>query len=70
MTYLKILYFILFGILITIGTISGIPYAVTLPTITLDGDVIATDNFEVNGTISSQTITDLDLRISILEGGS
>ncbi len=50
--------------------VSGLVYAPVLITITLDGNVVITDDLDVAGSISSQTITDLDSRLSILEGGS
>ena len=61
---------VLFVILGIVILVSGIAYAPSLSTITLGGNVIVTDNLDVLGSISSQTITDLDSRLSILEGGS
>lgn len=67
---IKTPYLILFVILGIGGLISGLVYAPALITITLDGNVVATDDLDVAGSISSQTITDLNSRLSILEGGS
>jgi len=67
---IKTSYLILFVILGIGGLISGLVYAPELITITLDGNVVITDDLDVASSISSQTITDLDSRLSILEGGS
>ena len=67
---IKTSYLILFVILGIGGLISGLVYAPALITITLDGNVVITDDLDVASSISSQTITDLDSRLSILEGGS
>jgi len=61
---------VLFVILGIVILVSGLAYAPSLSTITLGGNVIITDNLDVLGSISSQPITDLDSRLSILEGGS
>jgi len=50
--------------------VSVLAYAPASITITLDGNLVITDDLDVAGSISSQTITDLDSRLSILEGGS
>ncbi len=67
---IKTSYLILFVILGIVGVVSGLAYAPASITITLDGNVVITDDLDVAGSISSQTITDLDSRLSILEGGS
>ena len=67
---IKTTYLILFVILGIGGLISGLVYAPALMTITLDGNVDITDDLDVSGEISGQTITDLNSRLSILEGGS
>jgi len=67
---IKTNYLILFVILGIVGLVSGLVYAPASITITLDGNVVITDDLDVAGSISSQTITDLDSRLSILEGGS
>lgn len=67
---IKTQYLALLAILGITGTLFGITYAPALMTITLDGNVIATNDMNVNGVISGQTISDLDSRITILEGGS
>jgi len=67
---IKTTYLILIVILGIGGLVSGLVYAPTLMTITLDGNVVITDDLDVGGSISSQTITDLNSRLSILEGGS
>ena len=56
--------------LISTSMLFGVVYAPLPPTITLSGNVLATDNFDVSGTISSPTIADLDSRIEIIEGGN
>ena len=58
--------FFIFGML----GFTGLAYAPALSTITLDGNVIVTDDLDVVGSISSPTITNLDSRLGILEGGS
>ena len=67
---IKTSFLILFVILGIGGLVSGLIYAPALITITLDGNVDITDDLDVAGSISSQTITDLDSRLSILEGES
>jgi len=52
------------------GLVSGLSYAPIFITITLDGNVVITDDLDVAGPISSQIITDLNTRLNILEGGS
>lgn len=69
MMLIKTPFLVLFFVL-AIGLVLGLAYAPLPMTITLDGNVVATDNLEINGAISSPTITDLDSRIGILEGGS
>jgi len=64
-TSLLVLFFVL-----SIGVVLGAAYAPALMTITLSGNVEATDNMDVNGAISGPTITDLDSRIGSIEGGS
>ena len=49
------------------GLISGLVYAPALITITLDGNVVITDDLDVTSSVSSQTITDLNSRLTILE---
>jgi len=49
--------------ILIVGT--GTAYAVI--TITLSGNVLVTGNLDVDGTISGQTITDLDTRVTDLE---
>ena len=66
---IKTSYLILFAILGIFVAVSGLAYAPAISTITLAGDVIVTDNLDVSGSISSQTITNLDSRIDTLEGG-
>ena len=66
---IKTNYLILFVILGIVGVASGLAYAPASITITLDGNVVITDDLDVAGSISSQTITDLDSRLSILGGG-
>ena len=61
--------FLILFLILGVGTIFGIAYAPALMTITLSGNVVATDNLDVNGVISSPTISDLDARISVIEGG-
>jgi len=67
---IKTNYLILFVILGIVGVVSVLAYAPASITITLAGNVVITDDLDVAGPISSQTITDLDSRLSILEGGS
>ena len=67
---IKTSFLILFVILGIGGLISGLAYAPALITITLDGNVDITDDLDVAGLISNPTITDLNSRLSILEGGS
>ena len=67
---IKTSYLTLIVILGIVGLASGLAYAPVLSTITLGDNVIVTDNLDVSGSISSQTITDLDSRLSILEGES
>ena len=67
---IKISYLTLIVILGIGGLVLGLAYAPIFITITLDGNVEITDDLDVAGSISSQTITDLDSRLSILEGGS
>jgi len=43
--------------------------AYAIGTITFDGDVEVTGDIDVSGPLTSPTITDLDSRISTLEGG-
>lgn len=50
----------------TIVSSLGIAYAATI--ITLDADVVVIGDLNVIGTITGTTITDLDSRITILEG--
>jgi len=58
-------YLVLFIVLISIG----VGTASALVTITLDGDVLVTGDLTVDGSTTGQTITDLDTRMTILEGG-
>lgn len=67
---IKTSFLILFVILGIGGLVSGLVYAPALITNTLDGNVDITDDLDVAGSISNPTITDLDSRLSILEGGS
>lgn len=62
--------FLILFLIIGVGVIFGIAYAPALITITLSGNVVATDNMDVNGAISGPTTTDLDSRIGTIEGGS
>ena len=55
--------------ILSIGTVIGIAYAPALITITLGGDVVVTNDMEVNGSITSPSITDLESRIGVIEGG-
>ena len=59
----KMPYLVLFVILLV-----GISSAYAVLIMTLDGSVVVIGNMDVTGQITGQTISDLDSRISILEG--
>jgi len=63
MSLTKIPYLVFFAILLV-----GVTSAYAVITITLQGSTVVMGDLDVLGPITSQTISDLDSRISILEG--
>ena len=63
MSLTKIPYLVLFAILLV-----GVTSAYAVITITLQGSTVVMGDLDVLGPITGQTISDLDSRISILEG--
>jgi len=63
MSLTKIPYLVLFAILLV-----GVTSVYAVITITLQGSTVVMGDLDVTGQITSQTISDLDSRISILEG--
>ena len=66
MNNIKTPFLVLIVILLAVVTSS----AYALVTITFPGDVVVTGDLDVAGPLTSSTITDLDSRISTLEGGT